>query len=83
VQQLASGLGLQQQQQQQQTRIVQQLVGVAEVSFKESTRSSYLTLNPPRVRVQGLHGVLLRWRGVPAVKNVMQIALMQREPRQN
>jgi hypothetical protein len=49
VQQLTSGLGLQQQQQQQQTRVVQQLVGVAEVSFKESTRSSYLTLNPPRV----------------------------------
>jgi hypothetical protein len=48
VQQLASGLGLQQQ---QQTRIVQQLVGVAEVSFKESTRSAYLTLNPPRVRL--------------------------------
>jgi hypothetical protein len=49
VQQLAAGLGLQQQQQQQ-TRIVQQLVGVAEVSFNESTRSSYLTLNPPKVR---------------------------------
>ncbi|WIA38314.1 hypothetical protein OEZ86_001653 [Tetradesmus obliquus] len=36
------------QQQQQQTRVVQQLVGVAEVSFSESTRSAYLTLNPPR-----------------------------------
>jgi hypothetical protein len=51
VQQLATGLGLQHHQQQQ-TRVVQQLVGVAEVSFNESTRSSYLTLNPPKVGTQ-------------------------------
>eukprot|EP00878_Enallax_costatus_P030504 GHUV01033214.1.p2 GENE.GHUV01033214.1~~GHUV01033214.1.p2 ORF type:complete len:128 (+),score=63.94 GHUV01033214.1:347-730(+) len=46
LQQLTSGLGLQQQ---QQMRTVDHLVGVAEVSFREFTRSSYLTLNPPKV----------------------------------
>jgi hypothetical protein len=34
-----------------QTHVVETLVGVAEVSFRERTRSQALTLNPPQVRV--------------------------------
>lgn len=39
-------------QQKPQTRVVETLVGVAEVSFKERTRSQALTLNPPQVMKQ-------------------------------
>lgn len=52
LQQLSSGLGLQQQQQQMKT--VEHLVGVAEVSFRDFTRSSYFTLNPPKVSYGGV-----------------------------
>jgi len=38
-----------QQQKPPQTHVVETLVGVAEVSFQERTRSQALTLNPPKV----------------------------------
>lgn len=36
-----------------QTHVVETLVGVAEVSFRERTRSQAITLNPPQVRADG------------------------------
>jgi hypothetical protein len=43
-----------------QTHVVETLVGIAEVSFHERTRSQALTLNPPQVRL----GILLAFSGL-------------------
>lgn len=54
LQQLTRGLQLQPPPPQPKVRVVEQLVGIAEISLREDTRSQSLTLNPPKVRAARL-----------------------------